>query len=470
LIDAGGYRHWFNPLFEGLPWLIDVPMVASEWIGFVPEDAEYLLAEWTAKYAKQRNQPEDQNLNCTIRFSASKMSHAWSVNSATKLFQKDLSGKGEEYDTARMIKRKSTDTHGACTVTTRTRDSLFEDIVPGEPRFAPNELPRLTRHEVAFDTSEHRTPGEDCFSEPPRPREDVGWRVEGKGIHARHVPAIPGGRGGAAAKTQIKEKDFVPAELPSESERRWWEDRINQSISDFAAQHPDEAPPIVRQDRHGNLAGQHFNMIRRTTTSASQRRQEVDKAMRIKVIQQRMAAGENSERLERDLIVMRSYFGETLAEVGRILGKGKEAMKKRRQRLIKEQKEPWMGMIGVACLFESVDPGWYMILRPLRRPVYIYKIDARKEATEAQLDEAVNVGARLETARIFMNEVERVGNKNMTTNGVFDDHANATLAKIRDRTYKAFKEGDLVYHESPAVMSPLAARLREDRTPSGDPL
>jgi hypothetical protein len=460
LTDAGGYRHWFNPLFEGLPWLIDVPMVASEWIGFVAEGAEYRLAEWMIKYGKQHNQPKDQNLNCTIRFSASKMSHAWSVNSATKRFQKDLSGKDGEYDTARPVKRKSTDTYVGCTAATRHRDYQFDEIVQKEPRFTRDGLSNWTMIEVEDGTPEHFTPGEDCFSEAPRPREDVGWRVEGKGIHSRCVPALPGGRGGAGAKTQIKEKDFVPAELPSESELQFWEDKINASIDDYKRErevfrfdHPDDVysydrgQPIVRQDRHGNLVGQHFNTVKRTTTSALQRRQDIDKRMKLKVIQRRMEAGENTKKLELEKIVMRTYFGNTAAEVGKIVGKGRKAVQKIKER-IGPKKKSWSGVDrAIEGMMDRGDRGWFIVVKLPFRSAYLCRLNILETATAEEIDEAVNLGLVEEATRMWSDELVRIGRNKMTNEtGDFTEEAKVRMKEIHDRVRKAFKGGHVVGH------------------------
>jgi hypothetical protein len=55
LTDAGGYKHWSNPKFDDLLWLVDKPMEVSEWVGDVPENAGLLLAKWTGRYENHRN-------------------------------------------------------------------------------------------------------------------------------------------------------------------------------------------------------------------------------------------------------------------------------------------------------------------------------------------------------------------------------------------------------------------------------
>ena len=76
LVDAGGYKHWSNPKFEGRPWFVnDNPMVASEWIGEVPENPDVLLSDWTTKYGKQHNEVEGSELRPTDARSSSSRSH-----------------------------------------------------------------------------------------------------------------------------------------------------------------------------------------------------------------------------------------------------------------------------------------------------------------------------------------------------------------------------------------------------------
>ena len=60
LTDAGGYKHWSNPKFDDLPWLVDKPMEVSEWVGDVPENAGLLLAKWTGRYKSHRNVDADE--------------------------------------------------------------------------------------------------------------------------------------------------------------------------------------------------------------------------------------------------------------------------------------------------------------------------------------------------------------------------------------------------------------------------
>ena len=59
LTHAGGYKHWSNPRFDGLPWPIDKPMEVSEWVGEAPENAGLLLAKWTGRYKSHRHRNVD---------------------------------------------------------------------------------------------------------------------------------------------------------------------------------------------------------------------------------------------------------------------------------------------------------------------------------------------------------------------------------------------------------------------------
>jgi hypothetical protein len=452
---AGGYRHALDPLFEGLPWFVDEPMVAADWVRDVPENADVLLADWTSKFSKQHNKVKDPN-----------------HKRQTPIFIKPKPQRAENVPGPNKT------------------PSWITIIDAGYTFMRPAGLSKWTMIEVADGTPEHRTPGEDCFSEPPRPREDVGWRIEGRGdpnIHGRLVPKIPGGRGGAAAKTQIAEEDFVPAELPTASEMRWLEDLFNKEIDDYKRErevfrfdHPDDfynwcvGQPVVRQDRHGNLVGQHFNTVKRTTVSRPKRQQEKD--ARMAEIRRRKEAGETGEKMKLDELAMTTYFDRTLAEAGKLVGKGKEAMKKRRQRIVpkttSEQEYDDMLWKAVRTTYPTIEderPGWHALVKLERRPPYYYKLDVPARVTESEIDDAVNRAARAETIRIAAAEADRVGLKKLSKqDGKLNDAGLKVLRETRARVFKAFDEAeihDLYFHDlrtepnSPAVISPPAATV-----------
>ncbi len=440
---AGGYRHALNPLFQG-PWFVDEPMVAGDWVEDVPENADTLLADWTAKYGKHHNEVKDPN-----------------YDRQTPIFIKPKPQKAENVPGPNK-------TPTLITIIDAGRKT-------GRTFMKPTGLSKWTMIEVPDGTPEHRTPGEDCFSEPPRPREDVGWRIEGRGIHARRIPEIPGGRCGASAKTKIAEEDFTPAELPSESLWRVFEDLFNKEIDDFAEQHPGEPQPIVHQDRHGNLVGQHFNMVRRTTASQPKRQQELD--ARMAEIRRRKEAGETGEKMKLDELAMTTYFDRTLAEAGKLVGKGKETMKKRRQRIVpktmSEQEYDDMLWKAVRATYPTIEderPGWHALIKLERRPPYFYKLDVPARVTEDEIDDAVNRAARAETIRIAAAEADRVGLKKLSKeDGKLNDAGLKVLRETRARVFKAFEEAeihDLYFKDlrtesnSPAVMSPPAALVK----------
>jgi hypothetical protein len=418
LTDAGGckdgYLRGSNPRFDHLPWFVDEPMVASDWVRDVPNNADTLLSDWRAKYSKQHTEVKDPN-----------------IERQDPIFIKPKPQKAEN-------------------VPGPNKTPSWITIIDARHTFLkPAGLSKWTMIVVADGTPEHRTPGEDCFSEPPRPREDVGWRIEGRDENARLVPEIPGGRGGAGAKLQIAEEDFVPAELAAESETRWWEDRINKSITDFAEQHPGELQPIVRQDRNGNLVGQHFNLIKRTTISEPKRQQEMD--ARMAEIRRRKAAGETGEKIRLDELAMTTYFDRTLAEAGKLVGKGKEAMKKRRQRIVpKEMSEQeyddmlWKAVRATYPTIEDERPGWHALIKLERRPPYYYKLDVPARAAESEIDDAVNRAARAETIRIAAAEADRVGLKKLSKeDGKLNDAGLKVLRDTRARVFKAFEEAEI---------------------------
>jgi hypothetical protein len=502
-VDAGGYKHWSNPKFDGLPWRINEPivlassasrkrffdwliehaLVANERVEEARENPDVVLAAWTAKYGKHKNEAKDRNYKRqTPIFIKPKPQRAQDVPNPNK--------------TPSLITIIDAGRKTGRTLLKPTGLSNLPLIHITASGFLLGTQIRIFS---ASGDPAYFTPGEDCFSEPSRFLVDVEWQAaDGRVLHAQRTEKIPGGRGGGAAKLQIKEEDFVPAESsPAESEMRWWEDIINKSITDFAEQHPGEPQPIVRQDRHGNLAGQHFNMVRRTTASRPKRQEEMD--ARMAEIRRRKEAGETGEKMKLDELVMTTYFDRTLAEAGKLVGKGKEAMKKRRQRIVPKEMSGqeydemlWKAINTTYPTIEDEQPGWHALVKLERRPHYFYKLDVPARVTESEIDDAVNRAARAETIRIAAAEADRVGLKKLTKeDGKLNGAGWKVFRETRARVFKAFDEAeihdlsfedcrkDLLVSEleirdvsfedsraepcggsqSPAVMSPLAAKV-----------
>lgn len=281
-----------------------------------------------------------------------------------------------------------------------------------------------------------------------------------------HTPCFSGG-GKASAKTRIAEDDFAPAERPSLTEWQFWEDRINESIARFQLQFPGEPKFIVRQDTSGNLVGQNLRTIRRTTQVQPQREQEKD--AHFQEYKRRRNAGTATEV---DEVIMTTHFGETLAAAGRKVGKSKEAMKKLRQRYLPKRKLKAGLLEAVGTLLDG-ERGWFLTVSLPRRRTYLYKLDALENATREQREDAIKRGRLDEAIRMFVAEVKRVGtNKCYGADGELTPEGKKIMYAIRDNVCKAFSEGHVIGSFdcagpgicptcSPAVVSPLAARLKE---------
>jgi hypothetical protein len=263
-----------------------------------------------------------------------------------------------------------------------------------------------------------------------------------------------GGDAGAGAKTQIAEEDFKPAQLPSESELQFWNGRLNNlaDVSDGC---------IVRQDSNGNLTGTKLYAPR--TTTSPQRQEEMDQAMerRIAVAQQadlssieevRKKVGEGvseqevGEQLlqrlpERLGIMLLMDYGLSAQKAGEKVGKSKEAMKKMRQR--DQIRKP---IISEASA--KRDPrchGWHIVVKLPSRPAYLCKLDVRDQATDDEMEIAVNVALHKEGTRLFMNAIKDAGIVKTMPNNKLNDAGKAIIRESWERTCKAFHEGMIFF-------------------------
>jgi hypothetical protein len=415
LTDAGdcrdGYKHGSNPRFDGLPWHINEPialissasrkrffdwlvehaLVANERVEDVRENPDVVLAAWTAKYNKQHNSPTDPNYGRQLPiFIKPKPQRA-----------QDVPGPNNTPSLITMIDA------GRKTGRTFLRPAPLRTTLIPASGFLPGTQIRIFS---ASGEPKYITPGEDCFSEPSRFLVDVEWQAaDGRVLHAQRTEEIPGGRGGGAAKTQIDEEDFVPAELPAESEMRWWEDRINKSITDFAEQHPGEPQPIVRQDRHGNLVGQHFNMVRRTTVSQPQRQQELDRKVE-EARRRRIDATLTKE----DELVLTTRFGKPVAEAAGELNISEAAMRKRAQRFGRDG-EVTKEMIGLAVhetypTRSEQRAGWHVLIRmPGCAPYVRYLGDLPEVVSEEVIQKAWTDTFSAELDRLIWAKIKKLG-------------------------------------------------------------
>ena len=273
---------------------------------------------------------------------------------------------------------------------------------------------------------------------------------------------------------------FTPAERPSDSDQQFWEGQLNTSIDDYKraqevfnfdnpdAYH-DEGNPIWRQDAAGNLAGQNFTTQRRTTTSKGRKQQELDKEMKLQYVRRREARGDKSSKFALEKLVMRTYYGDTAAGIGKIVGKGRKAVQKIKESI--GQKKPWPGSKAIEKMIDRGDRGWFIVVKLPYRPAYMYRLNIPETATAEQIDEAVNLGLVEEAARMWSDELERLGrNKMMNETSDFTAAAKIRMKEIHDRVHKAFKSGHVVGHFycdgpgicqmcTPAAMSPPSAKV-----------
>ena len=275
----------------------------------------------------------------------------------------------------------------------------------------------------------------------------------------RHQPnlecfAANGGDAGAGAKTQIAEEHFKPAKLPSESELQFWNDRLNNlaDASDGC---------IVRQDSNGNLTGTKLYSPR--TTTSRQRQEEVDEAMerRIAIAQQadlrsieelRKKVGDGiseqevATRLlnllpERLRIMLLLDQGLTAAEASNRIGKSKEAIKKMHQR--DGIRKP---IISEALAKRGArSRGWHIVVKLSRRPAYLFKLDLRDQATDDEMELAVNVALHNEGTRLFMNAIKDAGIVKTMPNNKLNEAGTAIIRESWERTCKAFDEGMILF-------------------------
>jgi len=389
-------------MFDGLPWMIESRQGVigeSPWLeGPIVEpnmiDLELTEPGWIA---------QDPNLKSTLRMNKRfkpRRLPKWQK----KKFDKDLQGADGEYDTAPLATPKAKSWRKAYEL----EDALIRKIDNKES--FPIQAQAGSPSSRVIDQERNRS----C-------------------------------RWPNAAKPQLPQDES--AKRPAKSVQDFWETKINAAIDEYVREqklfnhdHPDvyhdEGKPIWRQDKNGNLVGQQLTTVRRTMVSHPQREQEMD--AKIATFAQRKASGAATKREEAAMI---SYF-TTLAEAGAPISKGKEAMKKIRQRLY----APTAGLSEVIdTLWDGKERGWFIIVKLRRRPAYLYPLDVPDNATDDQLAEAIDRGVLAEAVRISAAELVRKGLKKLTTpGGEATEEAKAMMDAIWARVSGAFKKGYLV--------------------------
>jgi hypothetical protein len=147
---------------------------------------------------------------------------------------------------------------------------------------------------------------------------------------------------------------------------------------------------------------------------------------------------------------------DTAADVGYFLGKGKEAMKKKFQRLVKPKITDEVFLKALYKLYpDAVSKGvegWHILIKLPQSAPYFVRLDAAEDATEEQLEEAIASSAKEETIRFSVDRLVKdgkvrssfePGDENsfgpMTPEG--KERCRPLWAKVR----QAFKDGDVHY-------------------------
>jgi hypothetical protein len=246
----------------------------------------------------------------------------------------------------------------------------------------------------------------------------------------------------------------------SESEWQLWETRLNVEVDDYEREqevfnhdHPDEyhdeGKPIWRQDRSGNLVGQNFNTVRRTTESRPQRAKELDDTM-----EEARRRRIDSTLTKEDEITLTTLFGKPVDVAAGELNISEAAVTKRTQRFgrdaIERMSQEEIGeMIGKAVRETyptdgEEKSGWHILIRMPRCAPYVRYLGDLPEIVSGEvIQKAWTDTFRAERHRLILAKIKKKGlmQNGFTSTNELKDSTKRLIDELSFALHKGFRRG-----------------------------